>query len=385
MNLPRLAVICDYREENWPSMDLVGEMLCDMLEREHSDTLAAQRIRPLMRRRFSRFDDARRSLFNTDRLLNRFYDYPRVMRRIRNEFDLFHIVDHSYSQLAHHLPPERTVITCHDLDTFRCLLNGRPEPRSFLFRGMTRRIMSGLGKAALVTCDSAATRDELLAHQLIEPERAVVVPNGVHATYSPDADMLADEKAARLLGEARSHADVEILHVGSNSGRKRIDVLLRVFAAVRAEFPSARLIRVGGALTSEQSRLAEQLCIMEAIVVLPFLEREVLASVYRGAAIVLQPSEREGFGLPVLEALACGTPVVASDLPVLREVGGDAAIYAPGGDVVAWTEKVVQLINERRERPEQWEVRRAAAIAQAARFSWAAYAERMMELYGRIL
>ena len=64
---------------------------------------------------------------------------------------------------------------------------------------------------------------------------------------------------------------------------------------------------------------------LDAIVVLPFVDRATLAAVYRRAALALLPSEREGFGLPLVEALACGTPVVASDIPVLREVGGDAA------------------------------------------------------------
>jgi glycosyltransferase involved in cell wall biosynthesis len=385
MSLPRLAIICDYREENWPSMDLVCGMLYDQLERGHSDTLKASRICPSMRRRFARGSMSDSNLFNTDRLLNRFFDYPRILRSIRSEFDLFHIVDHSYSQLAHHLPAERTVITCHDLDTFRCLLNGEEDGRSFLFRSMTRRIMRGLRKAARVICVSSATRDELLAYELVEPERAVVIPNGVHPSCSPEADAFADLEASRLLGQERDAEDVDILHVGSTVSRKGIDVLLKVFASVRREFPRSRLIRAGGPLTDEQQSLADGLGINEAVITLPFLEREVLASVYRRAALVLQPSRREGFGLPLIEALACGTPVVATDLPALREVGGEAAIYCPEGDVPAWTERVGQLLKERAEQPQQWEARRAAALVQSAKFSWAAYADRMVALYKTIL
>ena len=74
----------------------------------------------------------------------------------------------------------------------------------------------------------------------------------------------------------------------------------------------------------------------DAIVVLPALDRSTLAAVYRRCALLLMPSEREGFGLPVLEALACGTPVVASDAPALREVGGYAAAYCPVDDLEAW-------------------------------------------------
>lgn len=385
MRVPRLAVVCDYREENWPSMDLVADMLLHELHEDHSEAIAATRLAPPMRCRFTRRGKARGELFKADRLLNRFWDYPRYLRRRSAEFDLFHIVDHSYGQLAHELPPARTIITCHDLDTFRCLLNGHAdERRSFLFRGMTRRIMKGVGLAARVTCDSRATRDELLAHELVEPERAVVIPNGVHPSCSPEANGAADAEADRLLGRPLDNA-LRILHVGSTIPRKRIDLLLRVFAAVRKEFPSARLIRVGGSFTEEQAKLMDQLDLGEATVVLPHLERDVLAAVYRRAAVVLQPSEREGFGLPVVEALACGTAVVASDLPVLREVGGDAALYCPVGDVKAWTETVAQLLVDQSLESQQWVERRAAAIAQAAGFSWTEYAGKMVSLYRQLL
>ena len=133
-----------------------------------------------------------------------------------------------------------------------------------------------------------------------------------------------------------SDGAIEILHVGSVIKRKRIDTLLEVFALVVKEFPQARLIRVGGQFTAEQIKMVEKLGINRSIKVLPFIDREVLAAVYRRAALVLQTSESEGFGLPVVEAMACGAPVIASDLAVLREVGGEAARFCPVGDVEAW-------------------------------------------------
>ena len=382
--VPRLAVICDYREENWPSMDLVADMLLEDLGREHADAVRATRLAPVMRRRFSRGGASEGERFKADRLLNRFWDYPRLLRREGAEFDLFHIVDHSYGQLVHALPAERTVVTCHDLDTFRSLLNGAAEPRSAFFKTMTRRIMSGLRKAARVTCDSVATRDELLAHGLVSPSRAVVVPNGVHPACSPEADPRSDAEAVRLLGPARAGCP-EVLHVGSAIARKRIDVLLHVFAALRESFPGARLVRAGGPFTPGQIELAERLNLNGSVVVLPHLERDVLAAVYRRAAVVVLPSEREGFGLPVIEALACGTPVVASDLPCLREVGGRATVYCAVGDVPAWTEALTRLLLDKTESPRRFVELRAAARAQAAKFTWAEYAKRMVSIYQELL
>jgi glycosyltransferase involved in cell wall biosynthesis len=117
---------------------------------------------------------------------------------------------------------------------------------------------------------------------------------------------------------------------------------------------------------------------------LPFVDRTTLAAVYRRATLALLPSEREGFGLPLVEALACGTPVVASDIPVLREVGGSAASYCAVGDVSTWRDRIVALLGERDRAPAEWRARRQAGRARAAEFSWSRYTERVANLYYKL-
>ena len=379
----RVAILCDIVEENWPSMDLVGEMLEEQLQSEHADEFAATRLSPPLRQRFTRIR-ANGHFFNADRLLNRFWDYQRWLQPRKGAFDLFHVVDHSYSQLVHILPPGKTIVSCHDLDTFRCLLEPDNEPRSIPFKKMMRHVLSGFSKAARVTCDSKTIRDELLAHGLVAPDLLRVIPLGVHPACTPEPNSAADAEATRLLNGSNAEA-INLLHVGSTIKRKRIDVLLEVFAGVRREFPEARLIRVGGPFTSDQIRLVKRLNLEDAIAVLPYLSRDVLAAIYRQAVLVLQPSDGEGFGLPVIEAMACGTPVVASDLPVLREVGGDAASYAPVAAVPAWIESIGRLLRERDQQPEKWVARRMAGKDQAAKFSWVEYTEKMIGVYQELL
>lgn len=367
-------------------MDLVGEMLCAELKARHRAALEVTRIQPAFVRRLSRAAAGARAArirFNADRLLNRFFDYPRALRRLRGGFDIFHIVDHSYAHLAHELDGSRTVVTCHDLDAFRCLLASGAERRSLPLRMMARRTLAGMRKAARVCCDSVATRDALVANALVSPGRLVVIPNGVHPACSPRPDEAADAAAARLLGPADPGV-VEILHVGSTIPRKRIDVLLRILAAARAQFPNLRLIKAGGALSADQERLAHALGVDDSIVTMPFLEPAVLAALYRRAALVLMPSEAEGFGLPLIEAMACATPVLASDIPVLREVGAGAAIYCAVADVPAWSTALAASLHERAANPARWAERRAEAVRQASRFSWAAYADRSAALYREI-
>ena len=134
--------------------------------------------------------------------------------------------------------------------------------------------------------------------------------------------------------------------------------------------------------TSEQQRLVRELGLQNSIDVFPHIDAAQLASVYRRARVLIQPSESEGFGLPVAEAMACGTPVIASDIPALREVGGGAAEYCPVGDIDTWSSRTLELLSENSDRRE---VRSRACIEQASQFSWSEYASRMADLYREVL
>lgn len=381
----RLAVICDYPDEGWTSMDLCAEMLHKHLAAQ-AGHITTSLLCPSFRRRVSRLPILGQHgwSFNADRVLNRFWDYPFWLQRQQTNFDLFHLVDHCYAQLVHQLPAERTIVTCNDIDAFRCLLNPARNLRSIALQVMARRILAGLRKAARVTCISAATRDELLAHELVSSERLVVMHVGVDAVFAPRSNPLAESEVEQHLGR-QTRDGIDLLHVGSTIPRKRIDVLLRVFAAVRHRFPHVRLLRAGGEFTTAQLELVRQLQLQDSILVLPFVSRDALAAIYRRATLVLQPSESEGFGLPVAEALACGAPVVASDLAVLREVGGAAAAYCPVGDIASWSNTICTLLGQRTSQPGDWEQRRTTGLVQAAKFSWQRYADQMVNVYGDVL
>ena len=369
----RVALLADYLEEGWPSMDLVAEMLLDRLSREHAAMMDVTLIRPSLPRRLSRVS-AQKLAFGVDRMAGRLWDYPRFASSLRERFDLFHVVDHSYAQLVHQLPANRTLVTCHDLDTFRSVLEPEREPRSAPFRAMTRRILDGLRKAGHVACDTEATRSLLVERARFSIDKTSVVHNGLHPSFTPRREAAADREAAQLLGSRRSAVD--ILHVGSAIPRKRLDVLIRIVSALRGR---ARLVRVGGPFTAEQAALARDLDV--SVLLLPFLDRATLAAIYRRAALLIMPSEREGFGLPLLESLACGTPVVASDIAALREVGGDAVTYCAVGELDAWTTAIHALLDERQERPADWAARQERGVRRAEAFSWSKYAGEIASLY----
>jgi glycosyltransferase involved in cell wall biosynthesis len=364
---PRVAILCDLAEENWPSMDLVGNMLFRTLRDDHGEEFRVTRVQPTLPYRASG---------KLARAMGRFVLYPREASRLIGNFDLYHVVDHSYAHLVHRLPAERTIVTCHDLDAFRSLLNPEREQRSLAFQWMAKRILKGLQKAAHVACVSGSTRDSLLSYGLLNPEKLSVVHNGVSQTFSPEPNTAPDQQLSSMLGRG-ARTVPELLHVGSTIPRKRIDVLLRVFAAVHQQFRECRLLRVGGAFTREQAALAEKLGIAASIDVLPQLHPAVLASAYRRARVTVLTPESEGFGLPVVESLACGTPVVASDIPALREVGGSATRFCTVGDESSFADRILSLMMH--------PVEHSALLEQAGKFSWSRHAAQMAQIYSKVL
>jgi glycosyltransferase involved in cell wall biosynthesis len=374
---PLTVGVCpDFAEERWPSMDRVAAQLLAAIRAHHPDAIEADVVRPAFRRRAMRWSSGRLA-YNADRACNRFIDYPLHVRGIARSHDVYHVVDHSYAHLAWHLPAGRTVVTCHDLDAFRSIVESGAEQRSAPFRAATRYILGGLRRASAIACDTAVIAEELVRRAIVPRERVVVAHLGAgdEFTIVPDPD--ADAYVAHLL--PFSCGVPVVLHVGATIPRKRIDVLLRVFAGLQGFEPAPRLVRVGGALTVDQAALAHKLGIDDRVTVLSALDDRHLAAVYRRAWVLALPSDREGFGLPVLEALRCGTAVVASDLAVLREVGAAAARYCPPGDVAAWARAVGDIIRQPGDASD-----RAARAEWAGSFTWRRYGEQMARIYSAV-
>ena len=282
--------------------------------------------------------------------------------------EFVHIVDHSYAHLVKAVPAGRAGVYCHDLDAFLSLLEPEKEHRPWWFRVLARRTLNGLKRAAVVFHNSAATARQLIDAGIVRPGRLVHAPLGVAAEFSPEAAGLVELPVA---GDSPF-----VLHVGSNIPRKRLDVLLDVFATVRRRVSGLRLVQVGGPWPQPLADQVERLKLGRFVTQVRGLSREQLAELYRRAAVVLVTSESEGFGLPVIEALACGATVVASDIPTLREAGGNAAVFRPVADVPAWTDAVAGLLINPAAAP-PLEVR----LAHAAQFSWREHARVIAETY----
>jgi glycosyltransferase involved in cell wall biosynthesis len=263
---------------------------------------------------------------------------PRALRRLRP--DLVHF--------QHVLPPfDRTpaVVTVHDLSFERDPATMGPIDRA-VFRTLVPRAVR---RARRVLAVSERTKRDLVELYGVPEAKIVVTPNGVDARFSPG-------------GTDGGY----LLYVGAIQARK--DPLAAVEAARAAGLP---LVVVG---PEKEPGLARELRARGADL-RGYVGDGELVELYRNATALVFPSRYEGFGLPVVEAMASGTPVVATDDAAVREVAGDAALYAPAdrlGDAV------------RRARDERARLAEAG-VARAARFSWAETARRTLEVYRELL
>jgi glycosyltransferase involved in cell wall biosynthesis len=365
----RLGVVRDFRAEGWPSMDLCADQLLAHIPPDTN--LDVTDLEASFRRRFQSLPvvGRRGAAFNADRVFNRHLVLPRFLRHRARAFDYFHIVDHSYAHAVNVLPPGRAGVYCHDLDAFRSLLEPAQDRRPWWFRKLAQRTLRGLRAAEVVFHSTEAVREQLLRYGLVDPGRLVHAPYGVAAEFTPAGPPVELPAPGVLAGPF-------LLHVGSHIPRKRIDVLLDVFACVLKRIPNVRLVQIGAAWSPALAAQIDRLGIGSAVTQMYGLSREQLAELYRRAAAVLVPSEAEGFGLPVVEALACGAVVVASDIPVLREVGGGAVLYRPVADVPTWADAVHRVVTDPDSAPP-----RAERLARAERYSWREHARVIAETY----
>jgi glycosyltransferase involved in cell wall biosynthesis len=377
----RLALVSNFREEASPSMLVCSDRLYSSLQAEQPD-FATTKIQPAYTDRLQRLtrlnqpDLISRKVRNLtgglNKMLNRYWDYPKYLRPQVEQFDLFHICDQSYASLVHHLPAERTGMFCHDLDVFRSVLQPDLYPRSIRYNSMQRYALSGLRQAAVVFYTTRIVREEILSYELVQPEKLVQVPLGVDPCFSPNGQ----HSGMISLIQARLGHQPFLLNVSGNLARKRLDVLLETYAELRQTLPNLHLVRVGPDWSADLQTHIDQLGIREGICLFQNLEQEALAELYRQAAAVLVTSESEGFGMPLIEALACGTMLVVSDIPVFREVAGNAAVYCPVGTPSIWAKTIAHLLHHPEAAPD-----RTQRLQQVKRYTWSAHAQTIASAY----
>jgi len=256
--------------------------------------------------------------------------FPKVLREALEWAEIVHICDHSNSVYIKYLGERPHVVTCHDLLAIRSA-QGEISLNETRWSGrrLQSMILDGLRRARQIACVSDATREDVVRMvncRGAEGKEVTRIYNGLNYPYSP---MDRNEAGPRLQGLGLAPDRPFLLHVGGNQWYKNRMGLLRIFAQLHAcaVVDNLALVMVGKPWTEEMRRFIHSNALETAVVELRDVAEEDLRALYSSAELMLFPSLAEGFGWPIVEAQACGCPVVASNLAPLTEVGGDAAIY----------------------------------------------------------
>jgi glycosyltransferase involved in cell wall biosynthesis len=267
----------------------------------------------------------------------------------------------------------RHMLTIHDLTSFSHPALHEPLRRSWPYQ---RAIAASIRLAQRISVPSHAVRDELVRLVPgVDSNRIRVIPHGVASDFRQDA---ATEAPAvrRRLGLPSSY----ILFVGTVQPRKNLERALEVYRQlVVADQIDEHLVLAGRfgwdyQRVIEASRTPE---LRDRVHLLGYVDQGALPGLYAGARLLLYPSVQEGFGLPVLEALACGVPVVGSSVPALIENFGGVAELARPEDVGGLSRAVLRLLRD----DELRERRRHAGLILAAQFRWDATARATVACY----
>lgn len=306
----------------------------------------------------------------------RYVTYPRQIRR--READVFHVLDHGYSQLLRRLDPDRTIITCHDLIPLLAA-KGVIQMHVSATVALTFRLrVAELSRARRVITNSEATKSTLEQYTPVRSERIVVVPYGVNSTFTLDAQRPRRLRASIGL----THTSMIVLQVASGGRYKNTPVVLRAFAQLRSRVKDVVLVRVGAPFYPEDEALAGTLGIRDAVrLVGPIDDDHTMAAWYNEADVLMFPSSWEGFGWPPLEAMACGTPVVASHIPAVAEVVGDAAVLVAPDDWTAVARATEEVLMD----PAVTASLREKGLKRAAQFTWHEAALRTLAVYDDVL
>jgi glycosyltransferase involved in cell wall biosynthesis len=283
--------------------------------------------------------------------------------------DLFHATDH----LLPYFRRIKSVFTLHDL-----IFLFHPETHKSLNRWFLTLMMPRFLRAAdAVIAVSECTKRDAIRFYRIPEEKITVIYEGVNPRFRP-----ASPEAIAAVRARYGLPERFILYVGTIEPRKNLTTLLEAFHHLLATY-DLRLVIVGkkGWLYERFFRRLRELGLEGQVIFTGYVPDEDLPAIYSAADLFVFPSLYEGFGLPVLEAMACGAPVVCSNTSSLPEVAGDAALLVDPTDARALTGAMEQVLTNER----LWATLRAKGMERARGFTWEKAAYRTWEVYQQVI
>ncbi|MFQ5811966.1 MAG: glycosyltransferase family 4 protein [Anaerolineae bacterium] len=295
---------------------------------------------------------------------------PLWVELVTGRVDIFHSPDFV-------LPPVRrakTLVTVHDLSFIRYPQCADANLRAYLNQVVPRSVH----RADLILADSQSTKDDLVELLGVAPDRIEVVYPGVEKRFRPIEDQAHLEEVRKRYNLPPRFA----LGLGTLQPRKNFTRLIEAYSLLVTRHPSLQLVIAGGKgwLYEEIFASVERLGLEEKVIFPGFVADEHLPALYNLAELFVFPSLYEGFGLPPLEALACGTPVITSNASSLPEVVGEAGPMVEATDVEALAEAMKRVLED----DALQERMIAKGMKQAGKFTWEKTAAKLLSLYEAI-
>ncbi|MBN1679051.1 MAG: glycosyltransferase family 4 protein [Anaerolineae bacterium] len=287
--------------------------------------------------------------------------------------NLFHATDFT---LPPTLPGTRTILTVHDLSYVRAPETATPVLKAYLDTVVPRSVR----RAFHILADSQATKDDLIELYGTPPEKITVLLSGVTARFRP----VADEQMRLAVCQRYTIPDNPyIFSIGTVQPRKNYTRLIQALLALGPGFKDIHVVIAGGRgwLDDPIYRTVEETGLADRVHFIGFADDDDLPVLYSGAACLAYPSLYEGFGFPILEAMACGTPVVTSTVSSMPEVAGDATLLIDPYDVDALAGALRRLLSDSGLRDDLAE----RGFKQAAKFTWEQSAQHLRQIYTTIL
>lgn len=367
----RVTVFRDYPEEGFTSMEVYADNLIGALkERKLSPEIKEYLPLNSLSKKLGYLNLKTRFFF-------RYFIYP--IFALFHQGEINHVIDQTYGHLVYFLNHKKTVVTVHDLDVLRLKFLEWKTPRDKIIRWAYLFSVSGLRKAAKIIAVSSDTKNDLIRFLKIPPQKIEIIPEGVEPIFKE----IKDKNRLMKIREKYCLPEKFILHVGTCWANKNIEGILDVFSELtkNKELGDLFLVKVGSDWTEDQKKLIKKLGITNRVIKLPFIPKDELPAIYNLAKALVQLSFLEGFGLTVLEAMACGCPVVVSNIPALKELVGEAGVIVDLEKKKEIVKKIANLIT--RESSCQWYAQRG--IARAKFFRWEKTAEKTLKIYEEVI
>jgi glycosyltransferase involved in cell wall biosynthesis len=297
---------------------------------------------------------------------------PLPVQLLTGSLDLFHSPDFVLPPVSGGIP---TIVTVHDLSFLHYPDTFPPKLVDYL----QRVVPWSIGRSTHVLADSVATRDDLVNLWHVPENKISVLYCGVHEQFQPitDSEKITTVRAKYNLGESPY-----ILSVGTVQPRKNYKMLIQAFKPVAEKMPHHLIIGGGkGWLYDGMLAEIERLGLNGRVHFIGFVDDEDLPTLYSAAALFVLPSLYEGFGIPLLEAMACGVPIISSNASSLPEVVGETAVLLSPLRPNAWTAAMLQLLNSANQRSKLV----AGGFRQVQQFTWDQAARQLLNLYSALL